>query len=550
MLLGIDVGGTFTDAVVIDNDRIINQAKSQTTHDDIIQGLLSVLEKVIMPLADKSAIQRVSLSTTLITNLVVTGGLPKVSLAVIPGPGVNCIDSFPVEPVIFDGYTDHRGKLVLPTSIDEKKLEQIRQSDYAVVSAKFSVRNNKSELVLAEALQKNNMSDIVLGHKVAGSLGFIRRTNSAYYTAATYQAFTEFMQTIKQALAQHAIMAPLYVLKADGGTMQVSDGFIREHTVEAYFTGPAASAVGIDALLEPEKRTISLDIGGTTTDIAFWEDGFPVLKQRGASIAGYPTAVRALHLRSVAVGGDSVVKNLGKITIGPERAGAAMALGGTLPTLTDAFLVLGKASFGDVSKAKKGLQALTTTEEDLETLAQRILDIAVDMLVLEIEDMIKEYALQPTYKVEDVVAQKTFVPELIIGVGGAAQGIVPTLEQKLKLPVQVPKSALVANAVGAAVARPTLVADLRADTVVGTCSIVQQGTTIKISSKFSLADAQVLLEDWLKEQAKINDIEFLGVQVVNQEEFPIVKGGYRLGKIIGMTMQLEPGILTRVKEDD
>ena len=549
MLLGIDVGGTFTDAVIIDKKRIISQAKSQTTHGDILQGLLKVLDEVIKPLTDVGKVTRVSLSTTLITNLVATGNLPKVALGVIPGPGINCENSFPVQPVVFEGYTDHRGEMVAASRLTKEQLAEMQQGDCAVVSAKFSVRNPASELALVEELKVVGVNDIVQGHNVAGSLGFIRRTNSAYYTAATFQAFADFMQAIQQALAEYKITAPVYALKADGGTMHVNDKFIAEHTVETYFTGPAASAVGINALLRPQSRAISLDIGGTTTDIAFWEDGFPVQKLRGATINGYPTAVRALHLRSVALGGDSVVRRSGDdIIIGPERLGAAVALGGTQPTLTDAFLVLNKAAFGDKAKAAEGLKSLLLAGESVQEFAQKVLHKALAMLEQEIQEMIYEYSLQPIYKVEDIVTDKVFTPELIIGVGGAAEGIVPSLAQRLNLPVQVPQSAVVANAVGAAVARPTLVADLRADTATGVCTIVQQGTKERIERNFSLVDAQAMLTAWLQEQAKVNDIEFLGVQVVVQEEFPVVKGMRRLGKIINMTMQLAAGVLTEVKE--
>lgn len=549
MLLGIDVGGTFTDAVIIEDEKIISQAKEKTTHEDILIGLLNVLNEVIKPINDVQKIKRVSLSTTLITNLVATGNLPKVSLGVVPGPGVNCEDSFPVKPIIFDGYTDHRGEMVAPSQSKGEQVKKMLESDFAVVSAKFSVRNRQSELDLTSQLKAQGVKNIVMGHKVAGNLGFIRRTNSAYYTAATFSVFEVFIASIKKALAKYKISAPVYVLKADGGTMRVNDKFIEEHTVETYFTGPAASAVGINALLEPKKRAISLDIGGTTTDIAFWENGVPVHKQKGATIEGYPTAVRSLHLRSVALGGDSVIKRSGDdITIGPERLGSAVALGGKEPTLTDAFLVLAKADFGDKAKAIEGLQSLLKDDEDVEVFAQKILAKALDILEHEIEDMVKEYALQPIYRVEDVVAERVFTPELLIGVGGAALGIVPSLAERLDLPVEVPQSAVVANAVGAAVARPNLVADLRADTAAGVCTIVQKGVKEQIASSFSLEDAQNMLTEWLKEQAQENQIDFLGVQVITKEEFPVVKGMRRLGRIINMTMQLASGVLSQVKE--
>lgn len=547
MLLGIDVGGTFTDAVILQDKKIIAKAKKHTTHEDIAKGLLAALDAVVTQCPTTGNIKRVAISNTLITNAVTAGKLPETAVCVIPGPGYNCEQAFPVTPVILNGYTDHRGKLVAQADIEEE-LSKIKTSSPVALSAKFSVRNPKSELALAAKLALHGNTTIVTGHSMSGQLGFIRRTNSAYYTAATAGLFKAFLETVKAGLKKHSINAPLYILKADGGTMPAQ--WAQEHTVEAFFTGPAASVMGIKALLNPGKKCVSLDIGGTTTDIAFWENTLPLYAKRGAKINGYPTSVRAIHLRSIGIGGDSVVRrDNADITIGPERLGPAMALGGSNPTLTDAFLTLGYDNFGDKTKAEQAMSLLSKTNETVFETAQKILAKACTRIIKEIQDMIEEYALQPVYRVEDVVNEKKFMPELIIGVGGATPGIVPKLAELASLPYEIPPDAFVANAVGAAVAKPTIMADLRADTALGECILPQSGQHSKIDRNFSTADAKKLLSGWLEKEAQRLAVDFSGTQIVWLEEFPVIRDSYRSGNIINLSMQLEPGVLFSVKGD-
>lgn len=126
-------------------------------------------------------------------------------------------------------------------------------------------------------------------------------------------------------MQQRGITAPVHILKGDGGTMPLDAAL--EQPVEAVFTGPAASVLGIEALAAPELNSISLDVGGTTTDIAFWEKGMPLMSRHGAVISGYPTAVRAFHMRSIGIGGDSRIarREDGSYQVGPEREGVAAA---------------------------------------------------------------------------------------------------------------------------------------------------------------------------------------------------------------------------------
>lgn len=545
MLLGIDVGGTFTDAVIIDCEKIIAKAKKHTTNPNIESGILQALDDVMQYCPDKAKIKRVTISTTIVTNAVTTAKLPEVEVYVIPGPGLNCENAFPVKPIILQGYTDHRGKVTAPA--DYKK--QTEHDVPAAISAKFATRNAQSELALKNELTQKGKQNIIMGHNMSGQLGFIRRTNSSYYTAATSKLFYDFILTVKNGLHSHNISAPLYVLKADGGTMPAQ--WLEQHTVESYFTGPAASVMGIKALLDPAKNCISLDIGGTTTDIAFWENSLPLYSKRGAKIKNYPTSVRSLHLRSIGIGGDSLVQRRNKqIQVGPDRLGPAMALGGSYPTLTDAFLLLGYDTFGDKNKAEQAMQMIALACETPEQTAQKVLDVASASIIRTIKEMVEEYDLEPVYKVEDVVKAKSFMPELIVGVGGAAPGIVPQVAKLLGLKHEIPQNAFIANAVGAAVAQATLTADLRADTALGEGVLAQANKKIKIDKSFSAKDARNILHEWLEAKAKELGLDYTGTEVVWQEEFPVIRDSWRSGSIINLSMQLKPGVLFPVKGDD
>ncbi len=549
MLLGIDVGGTFTDAVIIKDCKVFAKTKIKTTHDDISKGLLNALDEVLKKVDDTEQIRRIAISTTIITNAVATNKLPKANIFVLPGPGMNCEKSFAGKAIILDGYTDHQGYLVAQTVIDNEKIQQADKSQPSIVSAKFSVRNPHGELNLQEYLCKEGFENIVCASDMSGQLGFIRRTNSAYYTATTMQLFESFLNTIKKSLNDKGITAPIYILKADGGTMP--EKLARKHTVEAVFTGPAASAIGIKALINPKDSSISLDIGGTTTDIAFWEKGEPLLANRGALINGYPTSVRALHLKSLPIGGDSQVKNVdGKITVGPDRIGQAMALGGGQPTVTDAFLALGFDDFGDKDLAIQAMKMLAVNGESELQIARSVVDVAVSDIIAAIKEMTREYSLQPVYKVQDVVEAKTFIPNVIIGVGGAAKGIVPQVAQKMGVSFDIPNNAVVANAIGAALARPTIMCSLMSNTTLGTCIMPEAKKQYSVNVVFSVDDAKELVKNWLKEQAENLGIEFYGIETIYLQRFAVVDDGWSNGEIINLAMQLIPGVFGFVKGDD
>ena len=540
MLLGIDVGGTFTDAVVLEQGEIAAQAKRATTHDDVLSCVLAALDAVLKPeLAAK--LERVVISSTIVTNALTEGRLDDVFLAVIAGPGMNIAGHLPVNPCSLQGYVDHRGKIT--AQLDLLKLLQQRGKGVAAVSGKFSVRNPQLEYQAEHELKKCGYKKIFLGSGLSGELNFVRRTNSAYFAAQVYELFAHFCERIREALAERGVHAPVHILKADGGTLPLAVAL--EQPVEAVFTGPAASVLGIEALAAPTVNSISLDVGGTTTDIAFWENGLPLMAKRGAVINGYPTAVRAFHMRSVGIGGDSRIhKTADGYTVGPEREGPAAAVGGEVATLSDALIVAGYVSFGDTARSLAALEKFGS-EPQLE--AKRIIASAVGIIRGTIETMLDEWAKQPVYTVDDVIRGTEFVPAQLIGVGGGAPGLIKALGEAMELPVEIPEGAMVANAIGAAVARPTLSAGLRADTTEGFYIIPESGRRERLPKRFTQRVAEELLSSWLREQTADWQLPDAETELVSCEHFRTVHGYYDTGDIYNLRMQLRPGILYKVQ---
>ncbi|MCE5287103.1 MAG: hydantoinase/oxoprolinase family protein [Pelosinus sp.] len=545
MWLGIDVGGTFTDAVIIDKGEIIHQVKTPTTHDDLLQGILEALDQVLREKTN-AEFERISLSTTIVTNALIQGKLDQVALLAVSGPGIDITDKTPVKPHLLAGYIDHRGRETAKVAVEELEgicCQSTKNSIFAV-SGKFAVRNPEQEIEIAHYLQEHvNPKHITLGSKIAGTLNFLRRTNTAYYNAAVWQTFEDFAAAIEDALVQRHITAPVYMLKADGGTLPLETA--KELPVEAVFTGPAASVLGIMAMSKISVPAVSLDIGGTTTDIALWKDGGPLFAGRGASIDGYPTSVRAFRLKSVGIGGDSLVQRVnGQIKVGPMRLGPAMAFGGNAPTVTDALLALGLISHGDKNLALQAMEKVALPGVTLAETARQAAEAAAEEICRAIQAMLDDQAAEPVYRVEDIIHEARLQPELVVGVGGGAMGLVSLVAKRLKLGYEVPPNAMVANAVGAAVAKPTMAITVRVDTEQGRYTVAELSISKPLPQrKFNLQDTRELAANYLTARAKRAGITADKIEELYTEEFNIVRGFQTVGKIITCSLQIKPDVL-------
>lgn len=587
MLLGLDVGGTFTDAVIIEGHRVVSSAKRRTTKDNLMQGIGEALDAVLAS-CDTSNIEQVTLSTTVVTNTIVEEKEQVVDLYVVTGPGRNVDDIFPVSPIYLQGYTDHRGIVVERTSTDgvrdiARMIQARSGTDLAAVSAKFGVRNPQEELSITEALQ-DMYNTISNGSLLSGSLNFPRRTISAYFNSAVTPVFTVFKKSVEDALSARNIKAPLHILKADGGSLPMEHMVSRP--VETAFTGPAATVLGLSALgAIGNAHTVALDIGGTTTDISLWKQGKPLMTKNGVSIREYPSAVRSFAVTSVGIGGESVVRIVdGEIMVGPERVGPSAALGGNEPTLGDALIVLGHASYGDVELATQSLQQLAdmlqadgkhgerentfgnyggnTFGDDSENtfedhnsekqcthnmsaldIAQLIVEKALETIQHGIDEVVQAENKRPVYVVADIVNPDIFVPAQIVVVGGTAPSLGPSIGEFLNLPVTIPENAAVANAIGAALALSTIELTVHVDTkrrllVIPELGIKQQICTLKRAEQVVERAKEALIEEALR----LGLDKTQEVEVISIEDFPVVEGWQSMERLITVKVQLEAGV--------
>ena len=565
MLLGLDVGGTFTDAVIIDGHRVVATAKRRTTKDNLMNGIGEALDAVLEGY-DTSNIEQVTLSTTVVTNTIVEEKEQVVDLYVVTGPGRNVDDIFPVKPIYLQGYTDHRGIVVEHTPADAVRgianMVQARSgTDLAAVSAKFGVRNPQEELSITEEL-KNTYHAISNGSLLSGSLNFPRRTISAYFNSAVTPVFTVFKKNVEDALSARNIVAPLHILKADGGSLPVEHMVSRP--VETAFTGPAATVLGLSALgVIGNQHTVALDIGGTTTDISLWKHGRPLMTKNGVSIREYPSAVRSFAVTSVGIGGESVVclKN-GNLTVGPERVGPSVALGGVEPTLGDALIVLGHANYGDFNLASRALQDLadaiqaTVQSNNVNTLnnqltliktssdvARLILQNALETIQRGVDEVITVENKRPIYVVADIVNPDIFVPEHIVVVGGTAPSLGASIGEYMDLPITIPENAAVANAIGAALALSTIELTVHVDTkrrllVIPELGIKQQNCTLKRAEQVVERAKEALSEEALRLGLDTSQ----EIEIISIEDFPVVEGWQSMERLITVKVQLAAGV--------
>jgi len=549
MILGIDVGGTHTDAVLIGKDRLKRKAKVVTNAHDLIESLQKVVEALLMG-EDFRRIERIVLSTTLSTNAIVQDKIDRVGMIVSSGPGRTpqslMIDG---DTHIVSGFVNHRGMEIASINEDEiiqvggrLRAEGIR---HLGIVGKFSTRNPVQELAIHEML-RNSFGHISLGHRMSGHLGFPRRISTTYLNAAVCDTYLHFAKAVRNLGGASRRDIPIHVLKADGGTCKLEKSV--EFPVQTILSGPAASVMGILSLSDCKADAIALDIGGTTTDIAILASGIPLLEPLGVTIGGKKTLIRGLRTRSIGVGGDSVVRfEKGELFVGPERKGPAAAFGGSDPTLTDAMVELGLMNTGDKRKASDALQGIgREMNVSLKDTAERIFDLACRKIVDAIRDLIQEINRKPVYTIHEMLEGRVIEPRMLHVVGGPSVPMAKRLSERMGLPVEIPPHAEVANAVGAALARTTAEITVLADTEMEVMTIVEEGLRQKIPSHFSRRDAHDICRERLNRMAgdmgaRNEDVE---MEIIEDQEFNMVRGYYSTGKNIRVKAQIKPGLIS------
>lgn len=551
------MGGTNIDGVIVEKGKIIKTIKKPTNRDNLFNSIWTALKELLSGY-DNTKIERINLSTTVSTNAIVENKLSPVGMIIQPGPGLPydflaCGD----ENVFISGYIDHRGEIIKDFNLFEienaiKLFKEKNIKAYAVVT-KFSIRNPSIEIKIKEILENEIPNSFVtMGHTISGKLNFPRRVYTSYLNSAVHSIFNEFLNNIKKSLEKEGINAPVFILKADGGTMNISTA--EKKPVETILSGPAASLMGINAMLPTNEDAILLDIGGTTTDIFFLADGVPLFEPWGIRIGKYKTLIRAIYSVSIGLGGDSsiCVRN-GRIKIGPQREGVPYAFGGPKPTPTDAMITLELIDENAFSltqdNVKKAYEAMTLLGKELnlsaKDMAKLILSTMGDIIKNKVDELLHEINSRPVYTVKELLYGKKIKPKLINIIGGPSKVLAPVLEEKFNLPCYYPKNYSVANAVGAALARPTTEITMLVDTSKKTLSVPELGLYEKITGNYTLDKAKEKALELVKKSALSlgASIEEIEAEIVEESSFNMVRGFYTIGKNMRIKAQVKPGLI-------
>lgn len=585
VVLGIDAGGTHTDAALLAlpepgealaGARLLAWAKTPTRHEDLPGTVREVLAAIKRELALKgldslalfSRVERVTLGATLAVNALVQGRADTVGLALSAGPGLDPEHFILGRHVcIVPGGLDHRGVEVAPlfTEVLAETAALWPGQGVAAVACvgKFSPRNPAQEQQMGQVAAAASGLPVTLGHSLSGRLNFPRRIATAYYNAAVARIEGEFLDAVESALADAGLTAPARLLKADGGAASL--GFSRREPVQSILSGPAASVMGGMGLWPQAERGCSLllDMGGTTTDMALFYDGSPVVDRDGMILLGRRTLVRALAAVSIGVGGDSLLGLQAgpdgglKVQVGPLREGPAMAFGGARPTLLDALNMLASAesACGDANASRAGLaalaetakeQAAATTPEDLARLA--VAD-ACDQVAQAAYSLVENINAKPIYTLAALRAVREARPQRVCLVGGPAKYVRPYLETALGLPVSIPAHAEVANAIGAALAMPAAVLEAYADTGRGVLNVPALDLSERVGRDATVEEVAARAKELLEARLVAEGITDAAVEVVEADMFAILDDGGRSSRDIRVVCQVRPTIAARVTAD-
>lgn len=567
MLLGIDVGGTHTDAVAIGlkgGARILASCKVPTRHDALLSSVTEALENILGQV-DPAGVTQLNLSTTLSTNAIVQGKIEDVGVIVSAGPGIDPHNFMPCRDFhVIDGSIDHRGNEVralsprqLSDAVDACRANEVRV--YAAVS-KFSTRNPRHENAIRRAvLQCREEADceyadfVTSGHQLGGALNFPRRVATAYFNCAVWRLYNTFATAVERALEGMGLgHVKVNMLKADGGTMPLARS--RRMPVQSIFSGPAASVMGIIALTDIFHDSIILDIGGTTTDIAVFADGAPLIEREGIAIGSHPTLVPALKVLSIGIGGDSAIsvsEASSTVRVGPNRLGPSVCLGGERPALTDALNVIGACAVGDTAASRAALNTLAAAHGlSTEAMARDAVDYAAATIHNATRDLIDEINSKPVYTIHELLEDKRVVPKKVYLMGGPANALKMELFQRFQLSTEVPEHYEVANAIGAALTRTTWELELFADTQRHVLFIPSLSYRENIHTSYDQRDAE---KDAMNQLAM--QLDSMGVflrpedaQITHASSFNMVEDMDLVGRNIRVKCQVRPGVVAIIRE--
>ncbi len=333
--LGVDAGGTYTDAVIFDLEHgvAVCKAKSLTTRWDFTVGISKALQQLDQSLLRETEL--VSLSTTLATNAIVENEGQKVGLIIMPPFGLDIAQNIPYRTKsVIQGQLDISGREIVPVNPDEvgSVVDQMIGSQavtaFAVSGFAGSI-NPEHELQVKKIIQDRTGLFVSCGHELSDNLDFQTRAVTAMLNARIIPRLAGLLLDLEKVMERYGIVSPVVVVKGDGTLMRSEMAKMRP--VETILSGPAASVAGARYLTGMDDALV-VDMGGTTTDTASLASGLVRLNEEGSNVGGHRTHVKALDIRTIGLGGDSLIRyERSQFLIGPKRVAPIAWLGRNWP---------------------------------------------------------------------------------------------------------------------------------------------------------------------------------------------------------------------------
>jgi len=324
-VVGIDTGGTYTDAVLLDyrSRKIIAFSKTLTTRGDLTRGITKALKELHIENAD--SVRLVGISSTLATNSIAEGKERPAGLLLI-GYDRDLIAAYDLTARFptshwahFRGGHTTQGLEKEPLDLDsigEWVCLNAEKVDALAISAYFSPLNPLHEERALAVVRQFCSLPVILGHHLSTKLDSIKRATTACLNASLVAVMQEFIEAVRKSLDNRGIHSPLMIVKGDGSLIPDSDAIHKP--VETVLSGPAASAIG-GRFLSGQGNALVIDVGGTTTDMALVDDFKMTISENGARVGMFETAVKAARIRTAAIGGDSRISIDTGVRVGPER---------------------------------------------------------------------------------------------------------------------------------------------------------------------------------------------------------------------------------------
>ena len=369
--IGIDTGGTYTDAVIIDRQtrQVVAAAKALTTRGRLELGVSNALGAVLLAAKDSLVAEQiaiVSLSTTLATNALVEGMGSTVATVLI-GFSDDMVwrsklaEAIPAAKIIrINGGHNYDGSEVCEMdSIGlTHEIEKVGNSVAAfAVASNYSVRNPAHEQLAKQLITDITGRPVTASSELSDGLNGPLRALTATFNVRIVSLIMDLVESVRNSMQQYRIEAPLMIVKGDGSIASAES--VIDKPIETILSGPAASVIGASFISNLDDFIIS-DVGGTTTDVAIVHDGWPSLNQKGAMAGAYRTLVRAIDMQTIGLGGDSEVEvsHKGEISLKNNRVVPLSLICNRFPEIIDAL----KSSLGDGMGLAKAIRFIFLPE--------------------------------------------------------------------------------------------------------------------------------------------------------------------------------------------